>query len=458
MKNFVSHPPQQARQNKFRLIVAALGWLTALSTASAADPLFWSWAPTPPMGWNSWDAFGSSVTEASVLANAAYMETKLMSHGWNLITIDIQWYEANAQKDQYRKGAILETDANGRLLPAPNRFPMTAETHSFKPIGDYLHARGLRFGLHLMRGIPKQAVNRDNAAILGTSYTATNIADRAHLCPWNPDMYGVDMSKPGAQEYYNSVFYLMASWGLDFVKVDDLAGHPAEIEGIRHAIDQCGRPIVLSVSVASRPDQAAHLATNANMWRISFDFWDHWPALYEQFANLYGHQPYQGIGHWPDADMLPFGHLKMWETNTYTKFTRNEQYTVMTLWSIARSPLIMGANMPDNDDFTLSLMTNDEVIAVDQASRNNRQLFKTSNHVAWVADAVGSSDKYVALFNTSSAKLPAKITVSLVEIGISGTCKARDLWARKDLGIVTGTVSAMVDSHGAVLMRLHPEN
>ncbi|MGA2842945.1 MAG: glycoside hydrolase family 27 protein, partial [Steroidobacteraceae bacterium] len=264
-------------------------------------------------------------------------------------------------------------DANGRLLPAPNRFPLTAETHSFKPIGDYLRAKGLKFGLHLMRGIPRQAVDRDNVPILGTTYTATNIVDKAHSCGWNQDMYGVDMSKPGAQEYYNSVFKLMASWGLDFVKVDDLAGHPAEIEGIRHALDQCGRPIVLSVSMGSGPNQGAHLATNANMWRVSFDFWDNWPALYNQFANLNGHQPYQGPGHWPDADMIPFGHLKTWQTNTYTKFTHDEQYTVMSLWCIARSPLIMGANMPDNDEFTLSLMTNDEVIAVSQASSNNRQ-------------------------------------------------------------------------------------
>jgi alpha-galactosidase len=480
-----------------------IGLMGGLLTAKAGDPAFWSWAPTPPMGWNSWDAFGSSVKEASVLANADYMDKNLKSHGWNLVTIDIQWYEPTAQRDQYRRGAILEMDANGRLLPATNRFPMTAETHSFKPIGDYLHAKGLKFGLHLMRGIPRQAVDRDNVPILGTSYNATNIVDKQNSCRWNQDMYGVDLSKPGAQEYYNSVFKLMASWGLDFVKVDDLAGHPAEIEGIRHALDQCGRPIVLSVSMGSQPGQGAHLATNANLWRVSFDFWDNWPALYNQFANLNGHQPFQGPGHWPDADMIPFGHLKTWQTNTYTKFTHDEQYTVMSLWCIARSPLIMGADMPDNDDFTLSLMTNDEVIAVNQASSNNRQVFNSSNHVAWVADVAGSKDKYVALFNTSpppppgggrrgrggfgggdrggpdgaptnapavaapvanappasdpAATLPAKVSVALADLGLSGSCAVRDLWSHKDLGTVNGEVSAVVNSHGAVLLRVHPE-
>jgi hypothetical protein len=486
----------------------AIGLLGALLTANAAHPAYWSWSPTPPMGWNSWDAFGSSVKEEQVLANADYVDKNLKSHGWNLVTIDIQWYEPSAVADRYRAGAILEMDASGRLLPAPNRFPVAAETHSFKPIADYLHARGLKFGLHLMRGIPRQAVDRDNVPILGTTYTASNIVDKAHSCGWNRDMYGVDMTKPGAQEYYNSVFKLMASWDLDFVKVDDLAGHPAEIQGIRHALDQCGRPILLSVSMGSQPSAGPLLETNANMWRISFDFWDNWPALYNQFANLNGHQPFQGPGHWPDADMLPFGNLKTWQTNTYTKFSHDEQYTVMTLWSIARSPLILGANLPKNDDFTLALLTNDEVIAVDQTSSNNHQLYNTNNHVAWVADVPNSKDKYLALFNTApppppgsgrrgrggfggppggaagtnaaagtntaasvaaapvtntpaavdpAALLPAKLTVALSELGISGPVKVRDLWAHQDLGSASGEVSALVNSHGTVLLRIHPE-
>ena len=241
---------KMTRTNKIAFTL--LGLLGGLVAAHAADPNYWSWAPTPPMGWNSWDAFGSSVKQDQVLANADYMDKNLKSHGWNLVTIDIQWYEPTAQRDQYRRGAILQMDEYGRLQPAPNRFPLTAETHSFKPMGDYLHARGLKFGLHLMRGIPRQAVDNTNGTpILGTSYKAADIADQANSCRWNTDMYGVDMTKPGAQEYYDSVFALMASWGLDFVKVDDLAGHRPEIEAIRKAIDKCGRPILLSISMGS---------------------------------------------------------------------------------------------------------------------------------------------------------------------------------------------------------------
>ena len=203
-----------------KIKLTLLGLLGGFAVAQAADPNYWSWSPTPPMGWNSWDCYGAGVWESNVIANADYMAANLKSHGWNLITIDIQWYEPLAHTTEYRKGAVLEMAANGRLLPAPNRFPQTAETHSFKPIADYLHARGLKFGLHLLRGIPRQAVDRDNSPILGTAFHARDIADTNSKCFWNTDMYGVDMSKPGAQEYYDSVFALMASWDLDFIKVE----------------------------------------------------------------------------------------------------------------------------------------------------------------------------------------------------------------------------------------------
>jgi len=231
-------------KNTTKLKLALLGFLGGLVTAQAAGPDYWSWSPTPPMGWNSWDCYGAGVWESNVVANADYLDTNLKSHGWNLVTIDIQWYEPQAHTDRYRRGAWVQMDEYGRLLPAPNRFPMTAETHSFKAMGDYLHAKGLKFGLHIMRGIPRQAVS-NNVVILGTEKLKEGgihagdiiFTNGANSCFWNQDMYGVDVSKPGAQEYYDSVFALMASWGLDFVKVDDLAGKKPEIEAIRRAID-----------------------------------------------------------------------------------------------------------------------------------------------------------------------------------------------------------------------------
>jgi hypothetical protein len=464
-----------------------LAWavfLGGILTGIAAEPLpFHAWAKTPPMGWNSWDCYGAGVWESNVIANADYMARHLKSHGWEVITIDIQWYEPLAHTTEYRKGAALEMDAHGRLLPADNRFPMTKATRSFKPIADYLHAKGLKFGLHMLRGIPRQAVNQ-NVPILGTDVRAADIAKTNSVCFWNTDMYGVDMTKPGAQSYYDSVFALMASWDLDFVKVDDLSFpyHKAEIEAIRKAIDKTGRPIVLSTSPGQTPiSEGEHIQANANLWRISNDFWDDWRGLHSQFARLETWTPFRGLGHWPDADMLPLGNVRAWQTkDAWTHFTKDEQHTLMTLWSIARSPLIMGGNMPNNDEFTLSLMTNDEVIAVNQASLNNRQVFNQSNHIVWVADVPNSKDKYVALFNASPAPPlsrrrgapqanppaaadlgstePARISLHLTDIGFLGVCQVRDLWARKDLGSIHDAVAATVNSHGAMLLRVHPEN
>lgn len=448
------------------------------ATAVHAEPAFWKFAPTPPLGWNSWDCYGAGVWESNVISNADYMARHLRRHGWDIITIDIQWYEPLARTTGYRDGAELEMDANARLLPAANRFPMTAATRSFKPIADYLHSKKLKFGLHLLRGIPRQAV-KNNLPILGTPYTAADIANTNSRCAWNSDMYGVDMSKPGAQEYYDSVFALLASWDLDFVKVDDLSApyHTDEIEAIRKAIDRTGRKIVFSTSPGDTPvNKGAHIENHANLWRVSNDFWDDWRSLYSQFGRLHRWTPYRGPGHWPDADMLPLGNIRAWQTrDNWTRFTKDEQFTLMTLWCIVRSPLIMGGNMPANDGFTLALLTNDEVLAVDQNSTNNRQLFNTNNTAAWIADVPGSKDKYLAVFNTSPSPVsrrgpgstnappadaiqPRNISVSFADLGFTGRVKVRDLWSHKNLGTFNGTFATQINSHGAGLYRLHPRD
>ena len=413
------------------------------------------------MGWNSWDGFATTVTEAQTKAQAGVMQSQLAAHGWKLITVDIQWYEPNATGFDYHQGAKLEMDEFGRLIPAVNKFPSSANGQGFKPLADYVHGLGLKFGLHLMRGIPRQAVAA-KTPIKGTSYTAADIADTNSICQWNTDMYGVDMTKPGAQEYYNSVFELMASWGLDFIKVDDLSRpyHEAEIAAIRTAIDRTGRAIVFSTSPGATPVGAGpHVSTHANMWRISDDFWDKWTLLRDQFDRLRDWTPHRGPGHFPDADMLPVGVLQMGRAKT--KFTRDEQFTLLTLWSIARSPLILGADLTKLDDFTLALITNDEVIAVDQASTGNHELFRRDGFYGWVADVPGSSDKYLALFNTQDRPLTSPeasqpVRVQLSDLGIAGTGRVRNLWTHADLGTVTGEFAPAIPYHGAGLYRVSP--
>lgn len=419
--------------------------------ASAADPAF-CWAKTPPMGWNSWDGFATTVTEAQTRAQADSMAANLHRHGWEYIVVDIQWYEPHATGFDYRKDAPLTMDEWGRLTPATNKFPSAADGKGFKPLADYMHSLGLKFGVHLMRGIPRQAVH-GKTPIRGTSYNAADIADTNNTCQWNGDMYGVDASKPGAQEYYNSVFDLFASWGIDFVKVDDLSRpyHTSEIEAIRKAIDQTGRAIVFSTSPGATPvSEGEHISGHANMWRISDDFWDHWPELLAQFDRVRDWTPFRAPGHFPDADMLPIGVLQMGKARTH--FTRDEQRTLMSLWSIARSPLMIGADLTKLDDFTLSLLTNDEVIAVNQNSSNNRQLFQRDGFYGWIADVPSSPDKYLALFNTS--EMAAPVSVKLSELGFDSEVRVRDLWQNRGLDSVTTEFAPNIPSHGAGLYRI----
>jgi len=374
----------------------------ALGHAAEAPRLtFLEWAPTPPMGWNSWDCFATTVTEEQTKAQADFMAAHLKSHGWQYVVVDIQWYEPGAKDHGYRADAVLTMDAHGRLQPATNRFPSAEGGNGFKALSSYVHGLGLKFGIHLMRGIPRQAVER-NLPILGTEYRAQDIADKVHVCPWNPDMYGVDMAKPGAQAYYDSVFALLAEWGVDYVKVDDLSRpyfqNQPEVEAIRRAIDKAGRPMVLSLSPGATDLRAAdHVTTHANLWRISDDFWDRWLALREQFGRLANWNPHRRPGAWPDADMLPLGTIMQGARTT--RFTPDEQLTLMTLWSIARSPLMHGGDLTKTDAPTLALLTNDEVLAVNQRSTANRPLFDRDGLVAWTAKDPANGDTYLALFN-----------------------------------------------------------
>ncbi|HZZ27665.1 MAG TPA: hypothetical protein VFE46_06620 [Pirellulales bacterium] len=455
----------------FFLVLPALAQETTSKPAPALP--FHQWAQTPPMGWNSWDCFGAAVNEAQTKENADYMAEKLASHGWQYVVVDIQWYEPQAKGFSYRRNAKLEMDEDGRLLPAPNRFPSAAGGAGFKPLADYVHSKGLKFGIHLLRGIPRQAVEA-NTPILGSDAHAADIADKQHPCPWNGDMWGVDMTKPGAQEYYNSVYQLVASWDVDFVKVDDLSRpydrNKPEIEAIRKAIDNTHRSMVLSTSPGETLlSEADHVVAHANMWRISDDFWDNWRALKSQFQRCKNWAQYTGPGHWPDADMLPFGQVRVGQRNPGTRFTHDEQTTVMTLWSICRSPLIIGSNLPANDDFTLSLLTNDEVLAVDQHSSGGHELFRKDDLIAWSADVPDSGDKYLALFNAQDAKPDSdkqdsaksdgdktgqEITVDLTALGFSGPCQVRDLWRHASLGAFTGKFAATIPYHGAGLFRV----
>lgn len=423
-------------------------------------------ASTPPMGWNSWDAYGESVTESEVRSNANYMASNMLSHGWEYVVLDIRWYISNPSAVPYQQNAMYTYDAYGRFMPPTNRFPSAMDGQGFKALADYLHSKGLKFGLHLMRGIPRIAVQQ-NLPINGSVYHAADVAIANPATPgytdaWIPDMYTVNMTHPGGQDWYDSWMRQLAGWGVDFIKVDNLSSSPyspAEIEAIRKALNKTGRPIVFSMSPGvTPPTESWHAAAYSTMWRINGDFWDNWTALKNSFAMASGSYVYIGPGHWPDLDMLPLGRIGIRAevgTDRMTAFTHDEQYTMMTLWSIARSPLMFGGDLPSNDAFTLGLLTNDEILAVNRNSTNNRPVRDSNGLVVWAANVPGSANQYVALLNNSDGS--ASVGVAFTNIGINTSCAVRDLWARQDLGVFSASLSRSIPAHGAGLYKLNPQ-
>lgn len=420
----------------------------------------------PPMGWNSWDCYGAGVTEDELLGNAEFMRDRLKQYGYQYVVCDIQWYEPAAKGNVYNNFADLCMDEYSRLIPAVNRFPSSANGAGFKPIADKIHSMGLKFGIHIMRGIPRQAVHR-NTRIYGTTARARDIASQFSLCPWNTDMYGVDTEKRGAEEYYDSLFKLYASWGVDFVKVDDIANtefspqNPysaeKEIEIIRAAIDRSGRDMVLSLSPGPAPlNKAEHLSENANMWRISGDFWDRWDKLLNMFSLCEKWYPYVKDGSFPDCDILPLGKLcidgsYMGDMGRDSGFTKEEQKTMMTLWAVFRSPLFFGGELRLTDNYTLSIVTNPEVINVNQNSEKPLFVYNKGGIAVWQTKIENCTA--VAVFNLSDEEKHYRLSFS--DLGIENVRAVRDLWARKDIPKCENDVAVSLKPHSSEFFEIY---
>src|SRR5208282_2770474 len=422
---------------------------------------------TPPLGWNSWDGYGTTIDEDHVKANADWFAKHLKRYGWEYIVVDMEWFVTNPAAEGNSKLARYSMDAYGRYTPAPNRFASSVPDKGFKPLGDYLHSLGLKFGIHILRGIPKKAVEA-NLPIAGSSYHALDAADTKETCPWNPDNFGIDAAKPGAQAYYDSIATLYASWGVDFIKVDCISSHPYRPDEIRllsAALGKTGRSIVLSLSPGPAPvEKVDELRQYAQMWRVSDDVWDLWHSTVEypqglgdQFANVAKWAGMAEPGHWPDADMLPLGFLGPapgWGKPRTTRLTHDEQRTLMTLWSIFPSPLMIGGDLPSADDWTLSLLTNPEVLAVDQRSKGNRVAFRSDNTTIWTAQSSTETSFYVAAFNLTSSSQNVQFTWQ--QLGLpEGKHAIRDLWEHKDMGSAE-SLEVQLPTHGTVLYRLTP--
>lgn len=452
----------------FGMSLACLSYLNAQTKTSA------ELAPTPPMGWNSYNAFGATVEEGEFRENAEYLSKNLKQHGWDIAVIDFCWWyphppgSTQSNPPQFKlksDGALVPyfgMDEFGRLMPDVRRFPSAANGNGFKPLADYVHSLGLKFGIHVMRGIPRQAVWY-NTPIAGTNgIKAKDIADTTSICPWLNNMWGVDMTKAGSQEYYDNLIKLYASWGVDFIKLDDTdldEKYPyrkAEVAAFHKAIERSGRPITLSLSLNMKYENREHAKENAELWRISKDFWDSWEQLEEQFPLCAQWAHVTEAGNFPDADMLQLGKIAKRGpvgVERYSRFTQDEQITHMTLWCIAKSPLMFGGNLPENTDFINSLITNDEVLAVNQKGNRPKEVYNKNGHTIWMSFNNDDSIN-LAIFNRTENN--SNITVNLADLGLDQKkkYKIRSLWSKQDLGVFKGSFSQSINSHGAGMYRI----
>lgn len=448
------------------LITLLLAAVVTLMRLPASSKKTAELAATPPMGWNSWDAYAETVSESDIRANARWMAKHLKKFGWEYVVVDMGWYVTNHSVGTNAANAEFSLDAFGRFLPAVNTFPSAAHEAGFKPLADFVHSLGLKFGIHILRGIPREAV-RKNLPIAGAAFHASDAANTSDTCPWNPFNYGLDSAKPAARAYYDSIARLYASWGVDFLKVDCISDHPYkgdEIRLISEALRKASRPIVLSLSPGPTAlDKADEVSQYANMWRISDDVWDLWRSdtefpsgIQNQFARAAKWALFSGPGHWPDADMLPIGRLEPaagWGKPRATRLTHDEQRTQFTLWSIFRSPLIIGANLTLCDQWTESLLTNPEVIAVDQHSTGNHAVLTTDKSAVWLARPTEGEGYFLAISNLDAAS--QEFHYFWKDLQLPGAkYHLRDLWERKDLGPFE-SLTATLPAHGSILYKLN---
>ena len=443
---------------------AAIVVLLATSLMRAEDKL----APTPPMGWNSWDSYGLTINEMQFRANMVVMAAQLKEFGWQYVVVDEGWYLENPELASMPEKLRYTLNARGQYEPAVNRFPSARTGGGFKPLSDAAHENGLKFGVHILRGIPKQAVLA-NLRIGTTKYRAALAADTSDTCPWNPDNFGVKANAAG-QAWYDALMKQYASWGVDYIKVDCIASHPYkgdEIRMIHKAIGRSGRAMVLSLSPGPTAlENAEEVGKNAQLWRISDDVWDSWEkepgknwpqSVKGQFSLIASWAKYAGQGNWPDADMLPIGQLRPvpgYGSPRASKLTQDEQRTMITLWAMARSPLFIGGNLTQMDDTLKSLLTNPGVIEVDQHSVAAHQLEQDGDVVAWVAVSANRDKSYLAVFNLGDA--PVHVDRTFAEYGFVDRAQynVRDLWMRKELGPLN-VLTVDLPAHGSVMLSLH---
>jgi alpha-galactosidase len=449
-------------------IMTLLFGLLSIQAQSAKSAV----ASTPPMGWNSWDAYGLTIDEAQFRDNVKVL-AGMKQYGWQYAVIDEGWYMQDPFAGTTAKQGYLY-DGNGLLLPVVERFPSSANNAGFKALADWVHSVGLKFGIHIVRGIPKQVVEQ-NLPIAGSSFHAADAADRDATCPWNDANFGVADNLAG-QAYYDSMLKRYADWGVDYIKVDCISDHPyrpTEIRQVAEAIRKTGRPMVLSLSPGpTRLEDADYVAKYAQMWRITDDHWDVWMeknkgngsefpfGLKEEFDRIASWNQHVKPGSWPDADMLPEGSLTPhpgWGDPRQSRYTQDEERTEFTLWAISRSPLIFGGNLTKLDEFMRGLMTNKDVTGLNQHANVSGPALMPMNEGmpplewrAWYARVGGKT--HAAVFNLADEA--KTLDVPWLSFHLADKPHAAfDVWNGKQVPVAK-TLHVGLPPHGCALYRV----
>lgn len=418
-----------------------------------------------PMGWNSFDCYGRYTYEEDVKVNIDFMAENLKKYGYEYIITDIGWYgmfhyDYEGQKyPSERHASDVCMDEYGRYISSEKMYPGTV-----KAMCRYAHEKGLKFGVHLMRGVPRKAVEL-KLPIKGTNYTCDMIADLSDTCEWCHYNYGIDMSKPGSYEYYKSVIELMEEWEIDFIKYDDITGFPKEIEAVAKAVQEIERPMVLSLSPGGDTrEEFMQSYKMANMLRITEDIWDNQDSIDQVFERLKTFYDYQDNDFYIDLDMLCIGHLMLCRpkeqfsngsTNALVSgqglermcaLSKAQQETFMTIRALCASPLMIGSDLPTMGEEAYSLITNEDMIDCNQRTERFFPVKAQDGVVIWKSDA-----GYIGIFNTESHEKKYKIPLETLEL--KENMKIKNVWKAENIKLSNET-EVDLEACGVIFLKI----
>jgi hypothetical protein len=451
--------PRQPRSRRLRLLAltgvmtAVTGLAVGFSSAPTAQAEANGVGLTPLMGWSTWNFIGRDPTAANIEAQALALKTSgLLAAGYNYVNIDDFYYECPGSQGP-------DVDEYGRWLVDPSKFPTVDGVPGLEVVANYVHSLGEKIGFYVTPGISDQAV-AENTPIEGTSYTASEIADGASEHNYNcGGMQGINYSKPGAQAFINSWADELASWGADYVKLDGVGSSDiADVEAWSEALEQTGRPIHLELSNSLPIADASTWAEYSNGWRTGGDIQCYcgdpfpltqWSDVQGRFGQVADWAPYGGPGAFNDYDSIELG-----DGPTDEGITAPEEQSMMSLWAMAASPLVINADLTHLDSTVVGYLTNKAVIAVDQDAIDATRIVNDGNEQVY-AKTESNGDVILGLFNYSGSDSTTD-TVSLSSAGLNGSGTATSLWTGASAGTVSGSYSVTLSPGAVQLLRIVP--